>query len=1092
MSLIPSDAANVLEQLLSGLSATDNQVRASAEKLLDSEWMNPDKVGMLLLFLAEHATLSPEDHTRAFSAVLLRRLSLKCPKNATSVTDRNIAHIEEPIREHIRNILLQGFVSQQSNTTRHKLCDVISEVAKEDSSPQGSWPQLIPALFEATLNPDASFRESAFRVFSAAPELIDKSHLNQVSSIFVTAFEDDNDDVRIAACLAFVAYFQGLPKSSWQSLAPLLPGLLNSLPRFLQNDQGDALGTVLEHLIELVELAPKMFKDMFPTIIEFCAAVSKNKDMEGAARMSALELLTTFSEVSPAMCKRVPAFTDNIVLITLSMLTEVSIDDDEAAEWNNLDDTEADGEDEAEYESARLALDRVALRLNGQSLAGPLFQYLPAMLQSQEWRERHAALMALSSVAEGCVDSLMGEIPRLLDMVLPTLNDPHSRVQYAGCNAVGQMSTDFANVIQKIAGDRILPALISKLTTLSTFRVQAHAAAALVNFCEAATKETLEPYLDSLLTNLLGLLQSPKRYVQEQILITIATIADAAQTKFIKYYDSLMPLLLGVLKSDLGDESNEIKGKCIECSTLIALAVGKEKFAPDFTDIVQVFGALQESLLEADNPILSYLGHGWSRICKVMGKDFLPLMPIVLPPLLEAAKAAQDISLVDEDEAEHFHNSDEFDVIQLSGKLIAVHTAVLDEKVTAIDLLRSYASQLGGEFLPWVPEVVQEICVPALEFYLHDGVRGLAALTLASMLRCSVQATGRTSTNTLEIWSQISNKLVDALTSEPIPELLVAYYTALVDSIQVLGEDCLLELQLTKLARSINANLMEIYERVKSRENDDDEYAEDIEEGDDEYTDEELLDEISKTASAIFKSSKAAFLGPFQVLAPTVGKLANDDNTSMKVCGLSIVCEAVEYCGPAFAPYRDIFTPAITESLLSPLAELRQAAAYFVGVAALHGGDEYQNFCVSSLQPMFKMIAVPDARADENVYATENCVTAVAKVCHRHGSCLPNLGEILQQWIAFLPIAQDEEAAPFAYRFLGELMNSQHPAVMTQIPKVVDSVIQALAHGVLSGESAQSVVTSTRQILGTMPQGEAVALLSKNASDVDVVQKYFS
>ena len=182
--------------------------------------------------------------------------------------------------------------------------------------------------------------------------------------------------------------------------------------------------------------------------------------------MAALELLSTFAEVSPSMCKLTPTYTEQMVLITLSMLTEVCIDDDDAAEWNNKDDSE-DEDEEPEYGAARQALDRVALKLNGQALAGPLFQYLPAMVLSSNWRERQAALMALSSAAEGCADVLMNEIPKILDMILPSLEDEHPRVQYAGCNALGQMSTDFADVIQRTSGDRILPALISKLTNKS-------------------------------------------------------------------------------------------------------------------------------------------------------------------------------------------------------------------------------------------------------------------------------------------------------------------------------------------------------------------------------------------------------------------------------------------------------------------------------------------------------------------------------------------------------------------------------------------------------------------------------------------------
>ena len=115
-----------------------------------------------------------------------------------------------------------------------------------------------------------------------------------------------------------------------------------------------------------------------------------------------------------------------------------------------------------------------------------------------------------------------------------------------------------------------------------------------MNFCEEAEKDDLVPYLDELLKRLLCLLESPKRYVQEQALSTIATIADSAEAAFGKYYDTLMPLLINVL-----DHSNQIKenrllnAKAMECASLIALAVGKEKLGPDAMKLVQIFARIQ-------------------------------------------------------------------------------------------------------------------------------------------------------------------------------------------------------------------------------------------------------------------------------------------------------------------------------------------------------------------------------------------------------------------------------------------------------------------------------------------------------------------
>jgi len=181
--------------------------------------------------------------------------------------------------------------------------------------------------------------------------------------------------------------------------------------------------------------------------------------------------------------------------------------------------------------------------------------------------------------------------------------------------------------------------------------VQSHAAAALVNFCEEAEKEILEPYLDELLKRLLALLtDDTKRYVQEQALSTIATIADSAEQAFGRYYDHLMPLLFGVLNQPQNAQVKENRllcAKAMECATLIALAVGRERLGADAVQLVQVLGRIQQTVSDPDDPQGSYLLHCWGRMCRVMGNDFLPYLPAVMPPLLELASAKADVQLLD-------------------------------------------------------------------------------------------------------------------------------------------------------------------------------------------------------------------------------------------------------------------------------------------------------------------------------------------------------------------------------------------------------------------------------------------------------------
>lgn len=70
--------------------------------------------------------------------------------------------------------------------------------------------------------------------------------------------------------------------------------------------------------------------------------------------------------------------------------------------------------------------------------------------------------------------------------------------------------------------------------------MHAHSAAALINFCEGVDRDTLIPYLDPIVERLLKLLnpgiegKAPKRYVQEQVITTLAMVADASEATFAK------------------------------------------------------------------------------------------------------------------------------------------------------------------------------------------------------------------------------------------------------------------------------------------------------------------------------------------------------------------------------------------------------------------------------------------------------------------------------------------------------------------------------------------------------------------------------
>ena len=63
----------------------------------------------------------------------------------------------------------------------------------------------------------------------------------------------------------------------------------------------------------------------------------------------------------------------------------------------------------------------------------------------------------------------------------------------------------------------------------------------------------------------------------EQIVTTIATVADAVEEHFVPFYDHFMPSLKYVMAHATARDHRLLRGKTIECISLIGLAVGRDK-----------------------------------------------------------------------------------------------------------------------------------------------------------------------------------------------------------------------------------------------------------------------------------------------------------------------------------------------------------------------------------------------------------------------------------------------------------------------------------------------------------------------------------
>lgn len=138
---------------------------------------------------------------------------------------------------------------------------------------------------------------------------------------------------------AFASFFRGLSKKIQPKYYPLLPEVLNILPPIKESNDSDDLSKALVALIDLAETSPKMFKPLFHNLVVFSISVIANKELDNLCRQNALELMATFADYAPSMCRKDTSYTEDMITQCLSLMTDLGDDDDDdATEWLESDD----------------------------------------------------------------------------------------------------------------------------------------------------------------------------------------------------------------------------------------------------------------------------------------------------------------------------------------------------------------------------------------------------------------------------------------------------------------------------------------------------------------------------------------------------------------------------------------------------------------------------------------------------------------------------------------------------------------------------------------------------------------------------------
>jgi hypothetical protein len=1024
-------------------------------------------------------------------------LALFFPQVITTDSKSLWPNLSEPAKNAIKSELLNAIKDEQTRSLSHKICDCVGELGAGIIEENG-WPELLPFMLQCVQSGDPRIMECALLIFEQLARYVMnvlQQYLGTLHTALTACLAHNTMEVKLAAFKASATFIQMLEnpvdRDQFQSMVPLM---LNVIGAALNTGDEVAAQEAVEQLIEVADEHPRFLRRQLPEVVNAMLQIAETDSLDEGTRRLAAEFLVTLCEArekAPGMMRKLPNFVQRLFNCCLTFLFDIEDD----SQWHTAEDEKLENEGEGElFDFGQECLDRISLALGGKTLVPIAGAALSALMADADWKKRHAALICLAQIAEGCV-KLMSEqavLSQLVALCLSGAADAHPKVRWAACQALGQLCNDLGPELQETQHAAVLPALMALMDDFQNPRVQAHACAATVNFAENCDQDVVAPYLDTLIGKLLALLQQGRKNVQEGALTSLASVADCAQEYFVRYYDTCMPLLRHVLEHAQDSTQRLMRAKALECISLVGMAVGKERFGSDAGAVMQYIQAVTAQGLEPDDPFGSYMVQAGARICTTLGPDFIPYLPIVMPEMLQAAQLEPDVVVRDsDDEAEEDGGEGEgeddgdMETFLINGKRVSLHTSILEEKASACTMLCCYAYELKEGFFPYAEQVTQ-IMVPLLKFYFNEEVRGAAAQALPELLRSAVEAMKKnfhpsaTQSFCVQMAHFMWAPLVEAVAKEGDPDIVSTLLTSVEEVLAVAEGPALIPVEmLAPLFQTSFPTVLEDYEGRRKermeRASGEDFDAEEQEALEEEHEAEgELLDALGTACTTALRYYGDAVMPLIEGLMPAVGQLLEKGRfVEERRVALCLMDDVLQYSPSGAAKYMPTVMPMLLAGASDKDANIRQCCVYGLGQAAQHRGDGFRQHAVNAVPAILALIQAPDGRSEDNLSATENAVSALGKVLEFLPDCIdPGMGAL---YVQNLPIEDDEVEAKEVHAQVLRFLRASDARILGEnnahLPKLVEVIVRVLGKGkaLIKDEDAAGMVVLLKQMQGALP-----------------------
>lgn len=1069
-------------ELLRAIQNPEDAVRKEAEKKIDEALDSaPDQLtqGLLAVLSTADDGMIPME-LRQEAAVLLRQIVAGTGHHAPVWTD-----LISSTRESLKAQLLVAIQKDPSKMVRKNAGNAVASIAEalaEDFDElMQRWPELLPALSQfVAAGSEQNTRVTALGVLKELADTVGEGLVKQEAiGMLQQCLQDASPEVRAAAAQLTLTLIEEVTEDEAKPLQAVMPAVITTLQVLATSASNEELLTeTLEALIAAADEEPEFFqgacfKDLWNLLMGLCGAQfaadaeARHSGMEAAISL-ACGLIEQF--MTP---EGLPAL-EQLIALNVEWMLEVEEDVDvwTAAADNQNDDDEDDDIDGEAMKIGEENLDRLAEECAEklgkdnkleECFMPTLFKVIRSALQSPgaTWRHTRSCVMAVSQVIEHLEEE--DWISQCVEFILGHVGHPHPRVRFAVFQAIGQAAYDHEPFVQENHYAEILPAVTAGLDD-TNIRVATNAATAFGSLGEEIDKDYLVPYADDLMTKFFARLhQGQTRSMQEACLSGIAVVSSASEELFAPYYPTVMPVLKQIIANSTKEDVRMLRCKAFECTSFVGEAVGKEMFAGDAHEVMQVMTQSVQTGFAPDDPTREYIFETAGRIAKILEQDFKPYLHALLPPtlaILDTKPKEMSAEDVDEDDLEE---QEDMSLMFVGGQVLSLKTSVLSEMKDSLSTLITFIGALGDEFVDFMPATCQKL-LPMLGYPLSAEVRTKTFKAWEVLAECARESAEKGKIDPATLRELVGNFLkttvqemtkVDGSSRNSL-SMLRAQAMGVSGVVEKAGKGVLGKEDVVGLVTVLNDIITKLpcdpHEEAPTTKGraraDSDDMSDDSDE--DVASSKTVRLAVADIIGSLMHSNPQEFAEVgLPVFIDRVSRLLKSSQQEEELSfALYITDDVVDVLGELSIPYWNSFMNEALNLIGHKSSAVRQYACSTIGNAAQQ--QIFAQMAPAAAQRIAQLLRTHGERhrrrrannpkAKEVALSIDAAIRAFGKLCEHHEQTFgADAAQAWNLWLTNLPLRYDRDEGQKAHAQLLELVVKSHPVVTSveNIPRVL-------------------------------------------------------